>query len=149
MDHEKIKPNQIAAARVLLDITQNQLADLSGISASTVKRIESGLPVTKANLATAIGTLEKAGIEFIDGNGGGVKLRKKGVQAADRHAQPTLRARPLKNYSGWYVLVTWPDGTSLHVDDFKSEAEAESWIEHDSSDWLSRHPKFKGRARPE
>ena len=39
LDHEKIKPNQIAAARVLLDITQNQLADLSGISASTVKRI--------------------------------------------------------------------------------------------------------------
>ena len=58
MDHERIQANQIAAARVLLDITQIQLADLSGVSPSTVKRIEAGLPVTKANQAAVVGALE-------------------------------------------------------------------------------------------
>ena len=83
MDQE-IKANQIAAARVLLGITQIQLADLSGISPSTVKRIESGLAVTAANRSAVRAALAKAGVEFIAENGGGpgVRLRKsaKGVE---------------------------------------------------------------------
>ena len=75
MDHERIQANQIAAARVLLDITQIQLAGLSGVSPSTVKRIEAGLPVTKANQAAVVGALEFAGVEFIAENGGGPGVR--------------------------------------------------------------------------
>jgi len=81
---QEIKANQIAAARVLLGITQIQLADLSGISPSTVKRIESGLAVTAANRSAVRAALAKAGVEFIAENGGGpgVRLRKsaKGVE---------------------------------------------------------------------
>jgi transcriptional regulator with XRE-family HTH domain len=76
--YQKIKANQVGAARVLLDITQIQLAELSGISPSTVKRIEAGLGVTKANHAAVVAALEKAGVEFIDGDEPGVKLRAKG-----------------------------------------------------------------------
>ena len=82
MDHERIQANQIAAARVLLDITQIQLADLSGVSPSTVKRIEAGLPVTKANQAAVVGALEKAGAEFIAENGGGAGVRLKKARRA-------------------------------------------------------------------
>ena len=73
---------QIRAARAILRWEQKDLADASGISLSSVKRLETqpgqlaAQPRTIDDLRSA---LEKAGIEFIAENGGGagVRLKKK------------------------------------------------------------------------
>jgi predicted transcriptional regulator len=66
--------------------SQGDLAEKSGVSAPTVKRLEAaegeigGRPETGEALVAA---LEKAGVEFIAENGGGagVRLRKRGKGA--------------------------------------------------------------------
>lgn len=79
----KVSIRQIKAARALLGWSQDDLAQQSGISAPTVKRLEAadgdigGRPETGEALVT---TIEKAGVEFIAENGGGagVRLKKRG-----------------------------------------------------------------------
>lgn len=74
--------SQLRAARAILGWSQADLADAADISLPTIGRIEPGdgpLPV-RARTADALRTaLEKAGVEFIDPNGGGpgVRLAKK------------------------------------------------------------------------
>jgi transcriptional regulator with XRE-family HTH domain len=73
---------QIKAARALLDWSQSDLARHSSVSEPTIARLEStdgelgGRLDTVAKIKLAV---EKAGIEFIDENGGGpgVRLRKR------------------------------------------------------------------------
>jgi hypothetical protein len=62
---------------------------------------------------------------------------------ANEPAKPELKPFPVKDISGWYVLVTWPDGTEQQVYDFRTELEAKAWIEHDSVAWLQKHPKTR------
>jgi hypothetical protein len=47
-----------------------------------------------------------------------------------------FEARQLKRGEGWYVLVTWPNGSSALIHDLASEAEAEEWIKNKSAAWL-------------
>jgi predicted transcriptional regulator len=78
----KVSIRQIKAARALLDWSQEQLALAAAVSVPTIKRLEAqdgtlgGRTETGAKIEAA---LEKAGIEFIDENGGGlgVRLRKR------------------------------------------------------------------------
>jgi transcriptional regulator with XRE-family HTH domain len=78
----KVSIRQVKAARALLDWSQQQLAAAAGISVPTVKRLEAqggllgGRNVTGYKITLA---LEKAGIDFIDENGGGpgVRVRKR------------------------------------------------------------------------
>lgn len=72
-------PAQIRAARALLNISQTELARLSGLSLPTIKRLELGAAVRGNNLDAIRAALEKRGIEFIAENGGGagVRLRKR------------------------------------------------------------------------
>ncbi len=73
---------QIKAARALLAWSQDDLARYSSLSEPTIARLESadgpiaGRPKTAEKIRAA---LEKAGIEFIDENGGGpgVRLRRR------------------------------------------------------------------------
>jgi transcriptional regulator with XRE-family HTH domain len=77
----KVSIKQIKAARALLGWSQEELADASGVSIPTVKRLEArsgllgGRDETNGRMRDA---LERGGIEFIDENGGGpgVRLRK-------------------------------------------------------------------------
>jgi hypothetical protein len=50
----------------------------------------------------------------------------------------TFEPRELKDGSGWYVLVTYPDGPPEHIPDFASEVEARDWIASNAQDWLKR-----------
>jgi DNA-binding XRE family transcriptional regulator len=85
----KVSIRQIKAARVLLDWPQDRLARAAGLSVPTIKRLEAqegplrGRSETGYKIAAA---LEKAGIEFIDENGGGpgVRLKKPLKSARDR-----------------------------------------------------------------
>ena len=75
---------QIRCARHALRWSVAELADRSGVSTSTIKRIEASDGVsksTKANLAALKRTLEAAGIEFIGtpDNGPGIRIHKRGT----------------------------------------------------------------------
>jgi len=70
---------QCRAARGLLDWTQQELADAARIGVATIRVFEGeGAETRYATLTVLRQTLESAGVEFIDQNGGGpgVRLRK-------------------------------------------------------------------------
>jgi predicted transcriptional regulator len=77
-----VTTRQIKAARALLGWSQAELAKHSGVSEPTVARLESvdgelgGRENTVERIRSAI---EKAGIDFLDENGGGhgVRLRRR------------------------------------------------------------------------
>lgn len=74
---------QIRAARALLGWSQGQLAEESGVSLITIKRLESApagpLPARHATVMSVIEALERVGIDFLPQAGGyshGVRLRQ-------------------------------------------------------------------------
>ena len=74
---------QLRAARALLRWSAVDLAKASKVGVATIRRVEiidGDIPVTPANELAVRRALEAAGVEFIDGNGGGagVRLRKPG-----------------------------------------------------------------------
>jgi transcriptional regulator with XRE-family HTH domain len=80
-----ITPAQSRAARGLLDWPQVKLAKLSNLGESTIKNFEAGSSApTIDNLAAIRASLEAAGVQFIDRNGGGpgVRLRDAGGPGA-------------------------------------------------------------------
>jgi predicted transcriptional regulator len=78
----KVSIRQLKAARTLLGWSQEELASAADVSLPTIKRLEAvegwlgGRETTAQKIREA---LEKAGIQFIDENGGGqgVRLRKR------------------------------------------------------------------------
>jgi transcriptional regulator with XRE-family HTH domain len=85
---------QIKAARALLGWSQADLAEASGVSHPSVKRLEAeggelgGRADTGEKLRTA---LERAGVEFTNGAEPGVKLRRKSSQPMTRRARASIR----------------------------------------------------------
>lgn len=76
----KVSIRQIKAARALLGWSQEQLALAADVSIPTIKRLEAqdgflgGRVETGSKIETA---LQRAGIQFIDENGGGAGVRLK------------------------------------------------------------------------
>jgi predicted transcriptional regulator len=73
-----ITGSQIRAARALLRWSGRDLANSSGVSWPTIQRMEAALgvpPGLTKNILAVKDTLESAGIEFIDANGGGPGVR--------------------------------------------------------------------------
>ncbi len=71
-------PAQCRAARGLLDWTQVKLAEAAGLTLSTVVKFErNGRTVAAGAVQAMKRALEKAGVEFIAENGGGVGVRLK------------------------------------------------------------------------
>jgi hypothetical protein len=81
---------------------QQELADRSGVSVPTIKRMEAGdgpIRGNYENVAAVVAALEAAGIEFIPSNGGGpgARLRNPGATPAaepTRVSKPAARAKP-------------------------------------------------------
>jgi transcriptional regulator with XRE-family HTH domain len=76
---DEITPAQCRGARGLLGLTQPALASGAGLGLSTIVDFERARrPVSKAAIQAIRHALERAGVEFIDENGGGpgVRLRK-------------------------------------------------------------------------
>jgi transcriptional regulator with XRE-family HTH domain len=78
---------QIRAARAMLRIEQRELADKSGVSLETIKRIER----TPGPISAYTGTVDKlrraletAGIEFSEGDQPGVRLKLPGSRQTGR-----------------------------------------------------------------
>ena len=75
-----VLPAQCRAARALLEWSQQDLAKAAGVGVVTVHQFEAKLSEPRrATLDVIRRTLEAAGVEFIDENGGGpgVRLRKR------------------------------------------------------------------------
>ena len=76
----KVSIEQVKAARALLKWSQNNLAQQSGLSLATIKRLEAAsgsLGGRKETTAAIISCLEQAGISFSNKEGLGVRLAKK------------------------------------------------------------------------
>ena len=75
-----ITHRQIVAARELLGLNQAQLAVAVGMLPQALSRIESGkVKPRRESLSRIISTLERLGVEFI--NGTGVKLKSPPAEA--------------------------------------------------------------------
>jgi len=75
-----ITSEQVRAARALLRWEQRDLAEASGVSLPSVKRLETRpgeLAAQERTIVQLRKALEKAGVEFIAENGGGAGVRLK------------------------------------------------------------------------
>lgn len=74
-----INPEQIRAARALLDWSRDDLATATALSADSIRRLESGaLQPRKSTIAAIRTAFEQRGVEFMERNG--VALRDETVQ---------------------------------------------------------------------
>ncbi|MBM7048443.1 helix-turn-helix transcriptional regulator [Rhizobium lusitanum] len=79
-----ILPEQIRAARALIDWTREDLARASGVTVRTLARIETSQTIPRdTTLKLLSAALEAAGVEFIPENGGGagVRLAKRAISS--------------------------------------------------------------------
>jgi transcriptional regulator with XRE-family HTH domain len=75
----KVSVRQIKAARMLLDWSQDGLAEAAGIGIATIKRLEAqdnGLGGRDDTVGKIVGALEAAGVEFTNGDQPGVRVRQ-------------------------------------------------------------------------
>jgi transcriptional regulator with XRE-family HTH domain len=72
-------PAQLRAARVMLGLSQAEVAARASLSVPTIKRAEAdkGIRVSEEVRAAIRAALETSGIEFTDGEAPGVRLRRK------------------------------------------------------------------------
>ena len=80
LDSLAITSELIRAARALLRWEQRDLAQASGVSLTTIKRLETtpGTLAAHSSTVTALrGGLESAGIEFTNGSGPGVRIKRR------------------------------------------------------------------------
>ena len=75
-----ISPAQCRAARGLLDWNQQDLAREAKVGVVTIRQLEAGVNQPRATLVVVRHTLEAAGVEFIEDNGGGVGVRFREVR---------------------------------------------------------------------
>ncbi len=75
-----LTPSQCRAARALIDMKQEELAEASGIAVNTIRKFEGGETTPhQSNREKIREAFEKAGVIFIDRTpdaGPGVRLRK-------------------------------------------------------------------------
>ena len=72
--------DQIRAARALVRWSARELAEKADLSLPTIQRLEAaeGIPSTSVKTLMSIkAALEKAGVEFTDGDAPGVRLTKR------------------------------------------------------------------------
>jgi transcriptional regulator with XRE-family HTH domain len=80
MEEHGITPAQSRAARALLDWSQTELAGRANLSESTIRDFEKGrrVPATN-NLAAVRRAFEAAGVQLLNDNQPGVRLKAKGA----------------------------------------------------------------------
>ncbi len=65
----QLQATQVRAARAILNWSQEELADRSGIGITTIRQIESGYASRRNTTINLRGTFESAGLEFIEHEG--------------------------------------------------------------------------------
>jgi DNA-binding XRE family transcriptional regulator len=79
MEPANLDATQCKMARAALEIGEQDLAAIAGVSPDAVFRLEKGETLHQRTLIAIREALELAGVEFIDENGGGsgVRLRRR------------------------------------------------------------------------
>jgi transcriptional regulator with XRE-family HTH domain len=82
-------PAQFRAARALLDMTMQEIADECGLAFMTIGRYQAGVTVSQDSIKTIRETLERLGVVFIaaqgdDGEGVRFKHRRQNQEAISR-----------------------------------------------------------------
>ena len=67
---------QCRMARAALQMGVRDLAEAAGVSPTTITRLERGDPQYDRTVTAVRAALEAAGVEFTNGDGPGVRLRK-------------------------------------------------------------------------
>lgn len=75
MSASEIAAAQCRAARALLDWTQGDLAEATGLSVVTIRAFEKGGDMRESNKTLLLLAFEKAGVVLIPENGGGAGAR--------------------------------------------------------------------------
>jgi transcriptional regulator with XRE-family HTH domain len=94
-----ILAHQLKAARTLARLDQQELADRSGVSVPTIKRMEAGdgpIRGTYENVAAVVAVLESAGVEFTNGDKPGVQLARQPAAASKPAARKQAKAAAAK-----------------------------------------------------
>jgi transcriptional regulator with XRE-family HTH domain len=87
----KVSIKQVKAARALVGWSQEQLAEGSGVSLPTIKRLEASegaLGGRQDTVDRIIAALQRAGAIFIDENGEGPGVRLRKAAPGDSNAGP-------------------------------------------------------------
>ena len=108
-----ITAEQIKAARALLRLEQEELARRSGVSVTTIRRLEAvegERLVAENTVGTIVRALEEAGVEFIHQ---GVSLKKARL---DREAQ-LARLRAIAERAARQASGDWLTDADLYGDD--------------------------------
>lgn len=71
-------------------------------------------------------------------------LCHRGAVAAETK-QVTFLPQPLKDGSGFTVLITWPNGRTQKVGDFRTLEAAWRWIDTDANQWDARFTRLPTR----
>ena len=66
---------QCRMARAALGLGLREFAELAGVSVDTIARLQRDEELKESTIQRIRAALEKAGVVFIDDNGGGVKLK--------------------------------------------------------------------------
>jgi DNA-binding XRE family transcriptional regulator len=72
----KLTREAMRAARALLGMTMQELAPQLGVSPTTLNGIELGKPVRASTEARIIEGLSRLGVEILNGDGTGARLRR-------------------------------------------------------------------------
>lgn len=70
-----LTPQACRAARALLGVTVRDLEQRSGIPFATISKFENGRPMRDANRATLAAVFEAAGVEILNGDAPGARMR--------------------------------------------------------------------------
>ena len=62
-------------------------------------------------------------------------VRSEHIWTMDDKSLDCFKVVPLKTGAGYYIVYKY-DGLERHIRDFETEAEAEGWIVHKSTEWL-------------
>lgn len=114
-----VTSEQIRAARALLRWEQKELAERSGVSLPSVKRLEQApgpLAAHGKTIAALQGALERAGVDFTNGGSPGVRLRPIGVGEQVRLIPGTLAwgEQPEDVKNGVGVVFDCPNDPTMH-----------------------------------
>jgi hypothetical protein len=61
-----------------------------------------------------------------------------GWEMPKEQTDPTFEPRKAENDTGYFILVTWPDGRTEQLSGFKDETAALDWIRVGSRSWIAR-----------
>lgn len=118
MNDNVMTPHQIKAARALIDWSQSNLGEKTGLSQAAIANLETGKHRPNGATETVIRkAFEEAGIEFIDG---GVRLRPDGmeiIEGADFAARmPDIYFETLLRHNAEEVLINGVDYQVIDAD---------------------------------